>query len=124
ALARAGARAPDRLCHAQAVAGRASAVARQQLLGRRADVRADQVGAGLEAAVGDDDGWRSEPGGARGRVRLDLDPARTKRQRAGTHPAQQPALPPPQGLFETLQRNVAGIYAPVAAGPFAPWRGY
>src|SRR5689334_21014943 len=85
-------------------------------------MRTDQVDAGLEAAVGDDDGCRSEPGGARGRVRLDLDSARTESQRAGAHPAEQPALPPPQVLLETLQRNVAGISSPVEAKPFAPWR--
>ena len=76
---------------------------------------------GLEAAVGDDDGWRAEPGGARGRVRLDLDDARSERQRAGAHAAENPTLPPPQVFLETLQRDVTGISAPVEAGPLAPW---
>ena len=54
--AEAGACSADRLCHAQAIAGRGSTVAREQLLGRRANVRADHIQVGLEAAVGDDNG--------------------------------------------------------------------
>ncbi len=125
--AEAGARGADRLCHAQAIAGRGSAVAREKLLGRRGNVRADHVEVGLEAAVGDDDGWCVEFGGefdgALGLVRLDLDSARSKLQRAGTHPAQYPTLPLPQVFFEPRQRNVAGISPPGKAKPFSPWRG-
>jgi hypothetical protein len=54
--AEAGARGAGRLRHAQAIAGRGATVAREQLFGRRRNVRADQVEARLEAAVGDDNG--------------------------------------------------------------------
>ena len=71
-------RSTDRLCHAQAIAGRGSTVAREKLLGRRGNVRADHIQVGLETAVGDDDGWCIEFGGAFGLVRLNLDSARSK----------------------------------------------
>src|ERR1700716_2265284 len=73
-----GARSADGLCHAQAIASRGSAVAREKLLGRRANVRADHVEVGLEAAVRDDDGWCIEFGGTLGLARLNLDSARSK----------------------------------------------
>ena len=86
-------------------------------------MRADHVEVGLEAAVGDDDGCCIEFGGACGLVRRNLDSARSKLQRAGTRPAQNPTLPLPQVFFEPRQRNVAGISPPGQAEPFSPWRG-
>src|SRR6516162_2927331 len=74
---KAGARSADRLCHAQAVAGRASAVSREKLLGCRASVRAQHFEAGLEAAVGDDDGWRTQLCDAGVRLGLELNYARS-----------------------------------------------
>src|ERR1700738_3647300 len=115
-----GARSADCLCHAQAIAGRGSTVAREKLLGRGANVSSDHVEVGLEAAVGDDNGWCFEFGGAFGLARLNLDSARSKLQRPGTHPAQNPTLPLPQVFFEPRQRNVASISSPGKAKPFSP----
>src|SRR6516164_10402493 len=75
------------------------------------------------AGSGDDDKRRTERGGASGRVRLARNCARSRLQRAGTHPASDPTLPLPQVFFEAPQCNVTAISPPGEPKSLTPWRG-